>query len=68
MNPGSGTSFSAPHVSGTLALMVSATPGLSPTEAIDLLKQTAEDLGKCGCDCRFGAEPINANQAVVRAT
>jgi len=46
--------------------MLSADPGRSPAEAIDLLKQTAEDLGECGCDCRFGAGLINAGQAVAR--
>ena len=61
----SGTSFSAPHVSGTLALMLSANPGLSLSEAIDLLKQTAEDLGDRGQDSRFGAGLVNAGQAVA---
>ncbi len=60
----SGTSFSAPHVSGTLALILSANPGLSPSEAIELLKQSTEDLGDTGQDSHFGAGLINAGQAV----
>ena len=62
----SGTSFSAPHVSGTLALILSCNPDLSPSQAVDLLKQTSVDLGNCGCDCQFGAGLIDAGQAVAK--
>jgi len=61
----SGTSFSAPHVSGTLALILSANPGLSPSEAIDRLKESSVDLGERGQDPHFGAGLINAGQAVA---
>ena len=61
----SGTSFSAPHVSGTLALILSANPGLSPSEAIDRLKESSVDLGERGLDFHFGAGLINAGQAVA---
>ena len=61
----SGTSFSAPHVSGTLALILSAHPGLTPDGAIDLLRQTSVDLGDNGQDSRFGAGLIDAGQAVA---
>jgi len=63
----SGTSFSAPHVSGTLALILSANPGLSPSEAIDRLKESSVDLGERGPDSHFGAGLINAGQAVESA-
>ena len=62
----SGTSFSAPHVSGTLALILSCNPDLSPSQAVDLLKQTSVDLGNCGCDRQFGAGLIDAGQAVAK--
>ena len=61
----SGTSFSAPHVSGTLALILSANPGLAPNGAIELLRKTSVDLGDHGQDSRFGAGLINAGQAVA---
>ncbi len=64
----SGTSFCAPHVSGTLALILSANPGLAPNSAIELLKQTSVDLGDHGQDSRFGAGLINAGQAVVNTS
>lgn len=62
----SGTSFSAPHVSGTLALILSCNPDLSPSQAVDFLKQTSVDLGNCGCDRQFGAGLIDASQAVAK--
>ena len=64
----SGTSFSAPHVSGTLALILSANPGVASNNAIELLKQTSVDLGDCGPDSRFGAGLINAGQAVANTS
>ena len=64
----SGTSFSAPHVSGTLALILSANPWSTPTQAIDLLQRTSEDLGDRGQDSRFGAGLINAGNAVARTS
>jgi subtilisin family serine protease len=63
----SGTSFSAPHVSGTLALVLSANPHLTTGEAVSLLKRTAVDLGQRGGDPQFGAGLINAGQAVTTA-
>ena len=39
----SGTSFAAPHVSGGLALLLHAFPGLTPEEAVEILLDTADD-------------------------
>ncbi len=41
----SGTSFSAPHVSGSMALLLSAFPSLTPTEMEASLQQTAFNIG-----------------------
>jgi serine protease len=45
-----GTSFSAPLVSGTVALMLSARPTLSPAEVLTLLKGTARAFPTTGGD------------------
>lgn len=41
----SGTSSSAGHVAGAVALLLQADPNLTPAEVKDLLKDTAADLG-----------------------
>ena len=41
VQPTAGTSFSAPLVSGTAALMLSVNPGLSPAQIITLIRSTA---------------------------
>lgn len=38
-----GTSFAAPYVAGSLALLLEAFPNLAPEEAVDLLITTADD-------------------------
>ncbi len=45
-----GTSFSAPLVSGTVALMLSARPSLSPAEVLTLIKGTARAFPSTGGD------------------
>lgn len=63
----SGTSSSAPVVAGVYALMMSAKPGLSPTELDGILFSTAQDLGTTGWDQQFGAGRVNAQAAVSKA-
>lgn len=61
----SGTSMAAPHVSGLLALLLSA--GLDPASAIETMLGTADDLGEPGVDPTFGTGVINAAAAVAAA-
>ena len=60
----SGSSFSAPAVSGSLALLLDLFPTLFPEEAVQLLLTTAEDLGKEGVDEVFGHGLVDLERAV----
>lgn len=51
----SGTLFAAPHVSGALALLLSAFPNLTVAQLENLLITTAVDLGPTGPDNTYGA-------------
>ena len=64
-----GTSMAAPHVTGVVALMKAAKPGLSPAELDTLLAggTITEDLGAQGRDDIFGHGLIDARNAVVAA-
>jgi len=64
----SGTSMAAPHVAGTLALVLSAKPDVSVDLAETILQSTAKDLGAFGKDNAYGAGRINAFQAVLAAS
>jgi subtilisin family serine protease len=59
-----GTSFSAPHVAGVVALLLSVDPSLTPAQVRRTLDATATDLGKAGYDHRFGFGLVNACVAV----
>jgi subtilisin family serine protease len=64
----SGTSASAPHVSGVAAVVLSANPALSNKAARTILDATATDLGTPGRDNFFGWGLVNAQAAVQCAT
>jgi hypothetical protein len=59
----SGTSFSAPHISGSLALLLQAFPSLNGSQAVDILYRTARDLGAPGADDVFGRGLIDLERA-----
>ena len=77
-----GTSFSAPLLSGTVALMLSARPSLSPAEVLTLLKGTARAFPTAGGDNGDGTvvkqctapqydaanKPIDQNQCYCTTT
>ena len=58
-----GTSFAAPTVSGALAFLLGAYPNMTPSQAIDLIFETATDLGKKGVDEEYGHGLLNLNAA-----
>jgi bacillopeptidase F len=59
----SGTSFSAPHVAGAVALLRTAFPGATVSEIEASLSSTATDLGKVGPDNTYGHGLINVREA-----
>ncbi len=62
----SGTSFSAPQVAGTIALMLEANPQLTPAEVRDMLARTATPLPSYYAH-EVGAGMLNAHAAVLEA-
>ena len=59
----SGTSFSAPQVSGAVALIAQAFPNLTAPEIIELLMTTAQDVGEAGPDDVYGQGIMNIREA-----
>lgn len=62
-----GTSAAAPVVAGVYALIFSANPSLTPTQADNILFSTADDLGTPGWDMYYGYGRVNAARAVALA-
>jgi serine protease AprX len=56
----SGTSFAAPHISGTMALLLNAFPNASIASLESALQQSALDLGESGADNGYGYGLANA--------
>lgn len=59
----SGTSFSAPQVAAAVALVKQAFPALSPAEIVDLLFETAQDVGAPGIDAIYGHGILDIRRA-----
>ncbi|PLR96909.1 S8 family serine peptidase [Bacillus sp. T33-2] len=62
----SGTSMATPHISGVIALMEEAQPGLTPDMALDLMVQTADPMAGYELP-EVGAGYVNAYKAVEKA-
>jgi subtilisin family serine protease len=63
----SGTSFSAPIVSGVAALTWSVNPGFRPSTVQSILWETAADRGAAGRDRVYGFGVVDAAAAVAEA-
>jgi hypothetical protein len=59
----SGTSFSAPVVTGAVSLIAEAFPTLSSKQILQLLFMTADDLGSPGVDVIYGNGRLNIGRA-----
>jgi subtilisin family serine protease len=62
-----GTSLASPITAGTIALMMSANPGLGNAQIESLLYSTAVDLGSAGRDIFYGYGRVNSDAAVRAA-
>ena len=60
-----GTSFSAPHVSGALALLISRLPQMPKPVIKAILLATATDLGETGVDDVYGHGLVNVETAIT---
>ena len=58
-----GTSFSAPLVSGTAALLFAIAPELTAKQVTEILDRTADEIANCTPDCA-GWKSLNAHAAV----
>lgn len=58
----SGTSMSAPYVTGSIALLLSLVPGLSPAEVRGRLLSATDDLSDPGFDIKTGHGLLNAQK------
>ncbi len=61
---GSGTSFSAPLISGAAALLLDRWPSLTGRQVADILFQSATDLGAAGVDTVYGHGLLNVEAAL----
>jgi hypothetical protein len=59
----SGTSFSAPTISGAVALMAQAFPNLTGAKIVEILLSTGDDLGAPGVDSIYGHGRLNIQRA-----
>ncbi len=64
----SGTSMASPHVTALAALIRAANPDLKNTEVMEVIRQSAKDLGPKGRDPYYGFGEIDVASALQLAT
>ena len=62
----SGTSASAPVVSGAIAAVMSQTPGLTAAQAVQVLQTHADDAGPAGDDPDYGHGVVDLGWTMAR--
>jgi len=62
---GSGTSFSAPHVTGLSGLINKLVPAIPVEDIYDIIINTSNDLGPPGWDNEYGHGRINVGRAIT---
>ena len=61
----SGTSMATPYISGVAALVLSASPFLTPQQVVSILLNSATDLGARGTDSVYGRGLVNPTAALA---
>ena len=64
----SGTSASAPFVSGAIAAIMSTSPGLNAQQAADILLDYTNEAGPEGLDPQYGSGTLDIGRALERNT
>lgn len=62
-----GTSFSAPQISGAVALLAQAFPNLTGAQIVNLLLSSARDAGAAGTDAMYGRGILDIGRAFAPA-
>lgn len=62
----SGTLASAPFITGAVAILLSADPGLSPADIGSILARYSDDVGEAGPDEETGSGVLNVERLLLR--
>ena len=62
-----GTSAAAPQVAAIASLVLQANPNLTEAQVLQIIQETAVDMGPVGRDNQYGHGRANANEAVMKA-
>lgn len=60
-----GTSYASPHVAAAAAVLMSAFPGLTPQQVVQIILQSTDDMGIAGIDQTTGWGHLNLERAFL---